>query len=122
MIRPYIPERYVTQRNFKIAVVGAAVLAVVGFFTYQFKFLRAPGIEIFAPERDIAVTSGAFDARGRTDDLDADLTLNGRPLYSGETGEFTERIYLVKGVNRLEFEARNRYGRTTRLTRYVVLK
>lgn len=122
MIRRHIPHRYITQRNFKIAIVAAGSTLIIGFFIYQFKFLRAPSLEIFAPAKDIAVESDFFDVRGRTNDPDADLTLNGRPLYSGETGEFTERIYLVKGVNRLDFEARNRYGKTTILTRYIVVR
>lgn len=121
MIRPYIPGRYVTQRNFKIAVVASAVFAVVVFFIYQFKFLRAPDLEISSPDRDISQKEMFFDVHGRSDP-DADLTLNGRPLYSGETGEFTERIHLVKGVNRLDFEARNRYGKTSRITRYIVAR
>lgn len=121
MIRPHIPDRYVTQRNFKITVVAAAVFAVIGFFIYQFKFLRAPGLEILAPARDVAQEEMLFDVRGRSDP-DADLTLNGRPLYSGETGEFTDRVHLVKGVNRLDFEARNRYGKTTRITRFIVAR
>lgn len=121
MLPHRIPQRYVTQRNFKIAVVGIAVAVVVGFFFYEFKFLRAPSLEIFVPPKDVAAENDSFDVRGRTDP-DADLTLNGRPLYSGETGEFTERIYLVQGVNRLDFEAKNRYGKTTTLTRYIVVR
>lgn len=117
-----IPERYVNQRNFTLAVGGVVMAAIVGFFAYEFKFLRAPSLEVLAPTRDMVAESDSLDARGRTDDLDADLTLNGRPLYSGETGEFTERIYLVRGVNRLDFEAKNRYGKTTSITRYIVLR
>jgi len=117
-----IPERYVNQRNFTLAVGGIIMAVIVGFFAYEFKFLRAPSLEIMAPTRDIIADSDTFDVRGRTNDLDADLTLNGRPLYSGETGEFTERIYLVVGVNRLDLEAKNRYGKTTTITRYIVLR
>ncbi|MDP3727681.1 MAG: hypothetical protein Q8R35_03545 [bacterium] len=117
-----IPERYVTQRNFKLAVGGAAIAIVIGFFAYEFKFLRAPSLELFSPAEDMVADTDAFDVRGASHDPDADLTLNGRPLYSGETGEFSERIYLVKGVNRLDFEAKNRYGKTTTITRYIVLR
>ena len=121
MIRPRRAERYITQRNFALAVAAAALAAIVGFFIYEFKFLRPPEIELLAPTRDIIASSEIYDVRGSVDP-DADLTLNGRPLYSGETGEFTERIYLLKGVNRLEFEAKNRYGKTTRVTRYIVVR
>ena len=121
MLGRHIPHRYITQRNFKIAIVAAGSVLVVGFFIYQFKFFRAPLLEVSLPDRDIMVESDAFDVRGRTDP-DADLTLSGRPLYSGETGEFTERIHLVPGVNRLDFEAKNRYGKTATVTRYIVVR
>ena len=118
---PRPPERYINQRNFTLALGGAVVAAIVGFFAYEFKFLRAPALELSAPAGDTLAAEGAFDVHGRTDP-DADLTLNGRPLYSGQTGEFTERMYLVQGVNRLDLEAQNRYGKTTRMTRYIIAK
>lgn len=117
-----IPRRYVTQRNFILAVAGLFLAAIAGFFIYEFKFLRSPALVVSSPQRDIISDGTTFDVRGRTNDPDADLTLNGRPLYSGERGEFTERIYLVKGVNRLDFEAKNRYGKTSRITRYIVIR
>ncbi len=115
-----IPERYITQRNFILALAGLILAAIAGFFAYEFKFLRSPALMITDPGGDRIAGSRTVDVRGRTDP-DADLTLNGRPLYSGETGEFSERLYLFNGVNRLEFESKNRYGKTTRITRYVVI-
>ncbi len=112
---------YVNQRNFKIAIVAIGLLVILGFFGYEFKFLRSPNLEISAPDRDLTTNASLFDIHGRTDQ-DADLTVNGRPLYSGETGEFTERIYLAKGVNALEFVAGNRYGKTTTITRYIIVQ
>lgn len=121
MIYRRTTSHYITQRNFVLAVAGAVLAAIVGFFAYEFKFLRTPKLELSSPTQDIISGNGAFDVRGRSDP-DADLTLNGRPLYSGETGKFSERIYLFQGVNRLEFEAKSRYGRTTRMTRYIVVR
>ncbi len=121
MITRRIPQRYITQHNFVLAVAGAVLAAIIGFFIYEFKFLRSPNLEVLEPPRDLAIAQTAYEVRGRGEP-DADLTLNGRPLYSGETGQFTERIYLFKGVNRLEFEAKNRYGKTSRLIRYIVVK
>lgn len=121
MMIPRIPDRYINQRNFKIAVSLAAIALISGFFVSELKFLRPPALEISEPSQDIETGSAAFDVRGRTDP-DADLTMNSRPLFSAGNGEFTERVYLVKGVNELAFVARNRYGKTTALTRYIVVK
>lgn len=121
VIAKRLPQRYINQRNFVLVIAGVLLASVVGFFVYEFKFLRAPKLVILAPTQDIISESDVLDVRGRTDP-DADLTLNGRPLYSGETGEFTERVYLAKGVNQLDFEATSRYGKTARIVRYVVVK
>lgn len=121
MLPRRIPQRHINQRNFLAAVAALLLAAVLAFFGYEFRLLGAPGLEVTEPPRDIAASEDVFDVRGRGD-ADADLTVNGRPLYSGGTGEFTERIYLVKGVNRLDFEAKNRYGKTTTITRYIVVK
>ena len=112
---------YLNQRNFVFAVAGIVLAAIAGFFLYEFKFLRAPSLEILNPANDMTVSVIAFDVRGRSDP-DADVTLNGRPLFAGDNGEFTERIYPVKGVNRLEFQAKNRYGKATSVTRYLVVR
>ena len=118
---PRRTDRYLTQRNFKLAVVGAGIAVVAGFFVYEFKFLRPPTLTVTTPVRDIAISETSYEVRGRTDP-EADATLNGRPLFSGETGEFTERLQLMRGVNKLEFEARNRYGKTTTAIRYIVVE
>ena len=121
MIRRDLKTQYLNQRNFVLVAAGAALLAIAGFFIYELKFLRAPELNVYDPARDLAIDKDLYDVSGRTDP-DADLTLNGRPLYSGETGEFSEKIYLFKGVNKLEFEVKNRYGKTTKITRYIVAK
>lgn len=121
MIRRDLKTQYINQRNFALVLAGVVLAAIAGFFAYEFKFLRAPEISVNDPARDFAIDKDSYDVRGRGDP-DADLTLNGRPLYSGGSGEFTERVYLAKGVNKLEFEAKNRYGKTTRITRYIVVK
>jgi len=112
---------FVNQRNFKFAIVAFGLILILIFFGYEFKFLRSPNLEISSPDRDLTTDVNVYDIHGRTD-RDADLTMNGRALYSGETGEFTERIYLVKGVNTLEFVAGNRYGKTTTVTRYIIVR
>ena len=116
-----IRSQYVNQRNFFLAIAGIIFAAMVGFFIYEFKFLRAPFLEITDPPLDAVIESLLFEVKGRGDP-DADLTLNGRPLYSGGTGGFTEKVYLFKGVNELEFEAKNRYGKITKIIRYIVVK
>ncbi len=121
MIPLYRSPRLVNQRNFVLAVAGLALAAIIGYFAYEARFLREPRLELRHPARDLIIEADAIELSGRTDP-EAELTVNGRPLYIGETGEFEERLLLVTGLNRLEFEAKNRYGKTTRITRYIVVR
>ena len=111
---------FINQRNFVLVIAAIILLIIIAFFGFEFRSLGAPMLEILTPERDVRATSDVFDVKGRAD-RDADITLNGRPLFSGGTGEFTERVFLVPGVNRLEFSAKNRYGKTTVVIRYIVV-
>jgi len=120
MIRPRIPRQRITQRRIRVVAALAAIAAIAGFFGYEFRYLRAPDLELATPTRDIISDSDIIDVRGRTDP-DADVTLNGRPLFIAPDGAFEERVYLGRGLNRLEFEARNRYGKMTTVSRYLVL-
>ncbi len=116
-----LPEKYINQRNFVLAVLGLLLAAVVGFFAYEARFLREPRLELRHPSVDLLTEVDVIDLAGRTDP-EAELTVNGRPLYVSGDGAFEERVLLVKGVNRLEFKAKNRYGKTAAVTRYIVVK
>ena len=114
-------HRYLNQQNFVLVLAGIALAAIVGYFIYEFKFFLSPALEIHSPDRDIMTKSTVMDVAGVTDP-DADLTVNGRPLFSGEDGAFAERIHLVTGVNRLEFQAKSRSGEMATVIRYVIVQ
>lgn len=120
MFRPRTTERLVTQQNLRILIASVTFVGVLGFFLYEFKSLRAPSLVIEAPNADMITTETAINVRGRTAP-DADVSVNGRPLYIGSSGEFEERFSLFPGVNTLTFEAKNRYGKTTRVVRRIVV-
>jgi hypothetical protein len=114
-------RNFLTQTNFKLALgLGGAIL-IAAFFIYEFKFLRAPRLVITTPNQNETIITNTLEVKGLTDP-DADLTLNGRPLYSGERGEFSDTTLLQEGTNTLVFEAKNRYGKTSTLTRYIVVQ
>ena len=121
MIRRPISEGYFSRRNIKRAVAGVIGVGIIGFFAYESRFLAAPSLALAAPERDVAIEEIVYEVRGHTDP-DADVSVNGRPLFIAPTGEFSERLQLFTGVNRLDFVAKNRYGKQTAQTRYIVVK
>lgn len=53
---------------------------------------------------------------------EADLTLNGRVVYLDESGGFEERVLLAQGLNAFEFTAKNKFGKITKIIRYIFVK
>lgn len=120
MIRRIVSPRHVTNRNARIGAALAVIAAIAAFFGYEFRYLSAPTLKLALPQEDAVVDRNTFDVRGRTDP-DADVTLNGRPLFVGPDGAFEERILLARGLNRIDLEAKNRYGKMTSVTRHLIL-
>jgi len=104
-------------------IVATILLAVFSFYLfYQFRFyFREPELILEVPEEDTIISELHIEIKGRID-TDTVLTLNGRPIYTKETGEFQERMNLGQGLNALEFEAQNKAGKITKIVRYILVK
>lgn len=104
-------------------ILAVFLLAIFSFYLYyQFRFyFRNPELILEVPSKDLMITKSFIEISGKID-MDSVLTLNGRPIYSKETGEFRERVNLGDGLNTLEFEAKNKAGKVTRIIRYILVK
>src|SRR3989338_9199356 len=104
-------------------IVATILLAVFSFYLfYQFRFyVRFPELILEVTAGDMAISEPHIEIKGRID-TETVLTLNGRPIYIKETGEFQERINLGDGLNALEFEAQNKAGKITKIIRYILVK
>ena len=113
------------SRLFTYIGVSLVLASLAFYFSYQFRFLvRLPEIVLEEPAGDMVIaewTTTPFEVRGRIDPSFR-LTLNGRPLYSSEAGEFKQAIYLASGLNTLEFAVTNNLGKTSRVIRHLLVK
>ena len=50
------------------------------------------------------------------------MTINGGAVYIDRDGKFQQEINLNEGLNTIRVEARNRFGKTTILTKQIMLK
>lgn len=50
------------------------------------------------------------------------VTLNGRKIYTDESGRFSEELILASGLNILTLEATDRFGKMVKDTHSVVVK
>lgn len=109
----------------KMVYIIVAIILLAAFSSYlfyQFRFyVRVPELILEVPAEDMVIGESHIEIKGRID-TGTTLTLNGRPIYIKETGEFQERVNLGQGLNALEFEAQNKAGKITKIVRYILVR
>ncbi|MBI3630745.1 MAG: helix-turn-helix domain-containing protein [Candidatus Sungbacteria bacterium] len=113
------PMTYVTPARTALGIGGVALagfLFLVGARLVD--FTSSPPLLLEEPSDGAVVRQPGIVVRGRTE-KESKLTINGRELTIDASGGFGERLELQPGLNRLEFLAENRFGKTSRIIRYV---
>ena len=115
-------EPFVTPRTIAISTF-LVIFALFSIFLGRriFNFVRAPGVYIELPQNESVVSAPTIIVRGKTEQ-ESRLTMNGREITVDEQGNFNEDIELIAGLNILEFLAQNRFGKTAKEIRYVMVK
>lgn len=109
----------IRARNILIFVL-AALFAL--YFLYEAKnLLFGFSAKILFPRdgeafktSDVRVSGKVFEA--------SRISLNGRQIFTDENGDFSEELILSTGLNIIELEAVNKFGRTIRDRRQVVVQ
>lgn len=104
------------------ALGGIALVAFFIFLGIQLMhFAGTPGLAINEPNDRFVVDRPLVRVIGTTE-KESQLTVNGREVTIDGAGNFDAQIDLQPGVNVLEFFARNRFGKETRVTRNGVVR
>lgn len=112
--------RYIVLKILKSLPVIIITITVAGFLFMQIKsFLGAPYLRLDNPAVDL-VTQDESIKVGGLGRHNSYITLNGKEIYLGKDGKFSEEIYLKPGKNEITVEAKSRLGKTTTITRFVV--
>jgi hypothetical protein len=72
--------------------------------------ILGPQIEIFEPENGITVSSKTIQIKGVAINSSF-LSLNGRQIFTDESGIFSEEILPEVGYNTIEIRAEDRFGK-----------
>ncbi len=99
---------------FVVAVVAAYFLFKLG------PVIEPPLLEVFAPERDMLLRASTTILEGRVSPH-AELTINGRRVYSSDDGTFKTEWDLVSGLSRFDFYATNKFGKSAEVLRYILV-
>ncbi len=90
-------------------IVGA--VGVVLYISYQARFLlQGPVVTLEALES--VQTRTAVTVKGNAQNIVA-ITLNGRPIFTDESGNFKEALILENGYTIMTLRAEDRFGRET---------
>ncbi|MDO8600402.1 MAG: helix-turn-helix domain-containing protein [bacterium] len=116
---PFFPFRF---RSPAFIVVGCSILLLVGYFGINLvASYSSPALTFSDGGGDREIQERVFAFQGTTHP-EADLTMNGRIVYLNESGEFQERVLLANGLNAFEFVVENKFGKITKIIRYIYVK
>ena len=92
----------------------AAFFVVVLLYAYfeARNIIYGPQIVLQSGDGALTVENELIEIRGTVKNV-VDITLGGRSVTIDDTGLFVEKLLLAEGVNRFEFEARDKFGNTT---------
>jgi hypothetical protein len=103
----------------RFGIVGfVLVILLYGLFQAR-DLIQGPVIQIHAPEDGATVTDTLIRIEGEAHNI-SEITLNERRILVNETGYFNEQLLLPEGYTIMTFEARDRFGRTTKETLQLV--
>jgi cytoskeleton protein RodZ len=104
-------------------IVGFLSLALIGVIGYAYQqyvsVALTPQLSLQTPANQTQTSADQIDVAGHTDP-DAILTLNGQTLPLDPSGDFNTTVGLAAGANLLTFQATNKLGKSTDLTRTII--
>jgi len=116
------PVVLVTPERIVSATVIFLTFVFFGYLFFQYRsFTNAPGLTVVEPSRDFKTTENITSVSGHTS-KDATLKINGQEINVTEEGNFSTAITLLDGVNVLNFAAKNKLDKETRVTRTIILE
>ena len=106
MIKPYKDGKMIM----KVFIISVFVLAIVGYGLFQAnKLISGPQISIASPSSGATVSDGAVDISGVAKNIAA-ISLDDRPIFIDESGNFKEKLMLYPGYNIITLKAQDKFG------------
>lgn len=84
-------------------------------------FVASPKLNLESPAEQQEMEGPTVKIKGQTE-KESQLTINGREIKIDGQGNFEEDIELLPGLNILEFLARNRFGKESKVVRHILVK
>lgn len=93
---------------------------LTGYSLFQARFMiLGPRVTVIYPQDGTTVDSALVVMKGHADNI-AYISLNDRPIFVDENGDFNEKLIAEAGLSILTVRARDRFGRETQKAVRVV--
>ena len=122
--RPNLKILHLNSASVLIKNIGLLVVILVfaGYLIWQVKgVLTPPKLTVFTPMEGSVTNHPTTIVQGVTA-KETQLSINGQEIVVDENGKFNTVINLVTGVNTITVAAEKKHGKTTTITRHVVVK
>ena len=105
----------------KHALLITLFLLLTSYSLYQARaILTGPRVWIESPLDGQEVSSSLVVMEGRAKNI-AWISLNDRQIFTDEEGKWSEKLIVSEGTSIMTVRARDRFGRETKETLYIVL-
>jgi cytoskeletal protein RodZ len=112
----------VTPKNVSIAFILLVLVFIIGYFFYQVNFLiGAPKINLKEPAADLIIEKTNVKVIGKTEG-GAQISINGQQVFTDQEGNFESDVSLNSGLNVIKIEATNRFGKSSSVTRQIMVR
>jgi len=107
---------------FKKIAIAVFVLGFLAYLAWQVNgILRPPKLTVYTPVDGYVSGRLATLVQGETEN-EVTLTVNGKEIMANGKGQFEAEVDLSNGINTITISAIKKHGKTTTVTRHVVVK
>ena len=118
MIKPYEDGKLIL----KALVIAVFVLVILGYSIFQSqKIVHGPDITITSPISGSTTQESSVEIKGMAKNI-SEISLDDRPIYIDELGNFSEKLMLYPGYNIIKLKAQDKFGAKTEKTIELVYK
>jgi transcriptional regulator with XRE-family HTH domain len=106
----------------KNILFAGLIILFFGYISFQVRrILEPPKLTVYSPLDGYITDDISVTIQGETE-TECQLAINGQEVRLNDSGQFNQTINLTNGVNALIISATKKHGKTTTVTRHIVVK
>jgi cytoskeletal protein RodZ len=112
---------FLNPRFFKYSAFVIIIALVFTYIGWSInRIIAPPMLEIESPAANMIISENVVDVKGKTE-KEVNLTINGRPLLSDQSGSFFLRLDLQKGLNIIKIAAQKKHSKENVIYRKIIV-